>query len=67
MKTIRLTIALAISAMLIISCKSKNSCSGDECQECATKTVIPNVPRGEQAPPANPGQRNFGGMIPPAI
>ena len=66
MKTIRLTIALAISAMLIISCKSKNSCSGDECQECATKTVIPNVPRGEQAPPANPGQRNFGGMIPPA-
>ena len=24
---------------------------------------IVNVPRGEQAPPANPGQRNFGGMI----
>lgn len=25
---------------------------------------IVSVPRGEQAPPANPGQRNFGGMIP---
>ena len=26
--------------------------------------IIVNVPRGEQAPPANPGQRNFGGMMP---
>ena len=27
--------------------------------------IIVSVPRGEQAPPANPGQRNFGGMIRP--
>ena len=82
MKTIRLSLILAISAMLAVSCKSGNNCcSSEDCNECnctgcsccddcqacsGSKTIIPNVPRGEQAPPANPGQRNFGGMIPPA-
>jgi len=28
--------------------------------------VKKQIVRGEQAPPATPGQRNFGGMIPPA-
>ena len=42
---------------------------GEAPQNNQTTTVDPNyvitdVPRGEQAPPANPGQRNFGGMIP---
>ncbi len=33
-------------------------------QQDFTNEKIINVPRGEQAPSANPGQRNFGGMMP---
>ena len=37
-------------------------CSSNETMAQTTKKKV--VP-GEQAPPANPGQRNFGGMRPP--
>ena len=78
MKTIRLFMTLAVCALLTVSCKSKNDCCSEECQcedgctccdncqaSCNRDNVIISVPRGEQAPPANPGQRNFGGMIRP--
>lgn len=53
---------LACSALLAASCKQQAPV-----QNCVfDNNVIVDVPRGEQAPPANPGQRNFGGMIPPA-
>ena len=49
--------------MLVVSCKDGNS--SNSAQEIPDRSnVIINVPRGEQAPPANPGQRNFGGMMP---
>ena len=78
MKTIRLFMTLAVCALLTVSCKSKNDCCSEECQckdgctccdncqaSCNRDNVIISVPRGEQAPSANPGQRNFGGMIRP--
>lgn len=63
MKTRNLLFAAAVIPLLAVSCKSKQD-SGS-CQDCANRdNIIVNVPRGEQAPPANPGQRNFGGMMP---
>lgn len=62
MKTLRPVIAAALIPLLAISCRNGSSdCSGT----CQTNrdNIIVSVPRGEQAPPANPGQRNFGGMI----
>jgi hypothetical protein len=47
---------IAVFAMALMVCKS----TGTKAQT-GEKKVIP----GEQAPPANPGQRNFGGMRPP--
>ena len=77
MKTIRLFMTLAVCALLTVSCKSKNDCCSEECQcedgctccdncqaSCNRDNVIISVPRGEQAPSATPGQRNFGGMMP---
>ena len=56
-------LAAAIIPLLAVSCKDK---SAQECQICENRdNIIISVPRGEQAPPANPGQRNFGGMIRP--
>ena len=63
MKTIRLFMTLAVCALLTVSCK--NNANTQECQMCENRdNIIVNVPRGEQAPPATPGQRNFGGMMP---
>ena len=63
MKTGHFIITAALIPMLILSCKEKKETAS--CQECAKReNIIVDVPRGEQAPPANPGQRNFGGMIP---
>ena len=63
MKTIRLFMTSAVCALLAVSCK--NNASTQECQMCENRdNIIVNVPRGEQAPPATPGQRNFGGMMP---
>jgi hypothetical protein len=41
--------------------------SAFNCNKTVTAQVVekPKVVPGEQAPPANPGQRNFGGMRPP--
>lgn len=63
--TIRNLIIAAIIPMLAVSCKEAGHQHGT-CENCHNNNVIVNVPRGEQAPPANPGQRNFGGMIPPS-
>ena len=49
--------------LLAVSCSNLNNQSADN-QQIKNNNVIINVPRGEQAPPANPGQRNFGGMMP---
>ena len=48
--------------LLAVSCTN----SSNQTAQTAVRdnNVIVNVPRGEQAPPANPGQRNFGGMMP---
>ena len=63
MKTRHLLFAAAVIPMLAVSCKEKKEQGA--CQECVNReNIIVDVPRGEQAPPANPGQRNFGGMIP---
>ena len=51
----RLTALVAIAAM---------GWSAVQAQQDFTNEKIISVPRGEQAPPANPGQRNFGGMMP---
>lgn len=53
---------LACSALLTASCKQQNPVQS----YVFDNNVIVDVPRGEQAPSATPGQRNFGGMIPPA-
>ena len=62
MKAIKAIIATAIIPMAM-SCTNY---SGKQVEVTAVRdnNVIVNVPRGEQAPPANPGQRNFGGMMP---
>ena len=63
MKARHLLFAAAVIPMLAVSCKEKKE--HDACHKCADReNIIVDVPRGEQAPPANPGQRNFGGMIP---
>ena len=63
MKTRNFLFAAAVLPMLVVSCKDGNS--SNSAQEIPDRSnVIINVPRGEQAPPANPGQRNFGGMMP---
>ena len=62
MKAIKTIIAAAIP-LLAISC-ANNSNQSQANMAVRDNNVIVNVPRGEQAPPANPGQRNFGGMIP---
>ena len=62
MKKINIIIAAA-APLLVASCMN-NSQSTTETQVVKDNNVIVNVPRGEQAPPANPGQRNFGGMMP---
>ena len=55
-------LATALIPLLAVSCKNN---SAQECQMCENRdNIIVDVPRGEQAPPANPGQRNFGGMMP---
>ena len=53
----------AAMPLLVASCMNVGQ---QQTTETAVKNnnVIVNVPRGEQAPPANPGQRNFGGMMP---
>lgn len=53
MQKLKLTVALlACTAMMPVAAQ----------QDFKHEKIV-NVPRGEQAPPANPGQRNFGGMI----
>ena len=56
-------LATALIPLLAISCK--NNAAQDQHECCQNRdNIIVDVPRGEQAPPANPGQRNFGGMMP---
>ena len=62
MKKISLIIAAA-APLLAVSCMN-TSVPSTQPQSVRDNNVIVNVPRGEQAPPANPGQRNFGGMMP---
>ncbi len=63
MKKINLIIAVT-APLLVISCMKAGQKTTTETQAVKDNNVIVNVPRGEQAPPANPGQRNFGGMMP---
>ena len=56
-------LATAMIPLLVLSCK--NNAAQDQHECCQNRdNIIVDVPRGEQAPPANPGQRNFGGMMP---
>ena len=55
-------ILAAALPLLAVSCTNVNTTTGN--QPVRDNNVIINVPRGEQAPPATPGQRNFGGMMP---
>ncbi len=48
---------IAVFAMSLMVCNSNETTA-----QTTKKKVLP----GEQAPPANPGQRNFGGMRPPS-
>ena len=64
MRTTKFILAAAVLPLLAVSCK--NNANTQECQMCENRdNIIVSVPRGEQAPPANPGQRNFGGMMRP--
>ena len=63
MKKINLILAAA-APLLVVSCMNAGQKTVTETQSVKDNNVIVNVPRGEQAPPANPGQRNFGGMMP---
>lgn len=49
---------MAFSALIATSCNNNNNCK----EECSHNKII-SVERGEQAPLANPGQNNFGGVI----
>ena len=62
MKKINLIIAAAVP-FLAVSCMNSGQ-KTTEVSAVPNNNIIINVPRGEQAPPANPGQRNFGGMMP---
>ena len=62
MKKFNLILAAA-APLLVASCMNAGQ-QTTETQAVKDNNVIVNVPRGEQAPPANPGQRNFGGMMP---
>ena len=62
MKKFNLILAAA-APLLVVSCMNAGQ-QTTETQAVKDNNVIVNVPRGEQAPPANPGQRNFGGMMP---
>jgi hypothetical protein len=53
---------ISLPMLLSVSCKGKQA--EPEQESYNRDNVIISVPRGEQAPPATPGQRNFGGMIP---
>ena len=56
-------LATAMIPLLVLSCKNNSAQDQHEC--CQNRdNIIVDVPRGEQAPPATPGQRNFGGMMP---
>ena len=56
-------LATAMIPLLVLSCK--NNAAQDQHECCQNRdNIIVDVPRGEQAPPATPGQRNFGGMMP---
>lgn len=62
MKKINLILAAA-APLLVVSCMNASQ-QATESQAVKDNNKIVSVPRGEQAPPANPGQRNFGGMMP---
>ena len=62
MKKGKLILTAAMLPLLAVSCKNGAQCQ-NECEKNRDDIIV-SVPRGEQAPPANPGQRNFGGMIP---
>lgn len=55
MRKIEMICAIAISALAIMSCSGKKS----DVQE----TKCPVIEPGELAPPADPGQKNFGGSV----
>ena len=57
MRIIKFVILASMSALLLFSCKQNQS---NPCEPSTERKVIEP---GEQAPPANPGQNNFGGMI----
>ena len=63
MKTRTLLFAAALP-LLAVSCMNAGQKTTTETQAVKDNNKIVSVPRGEQAPPANPGQRNFGGMMP---
>ena len=56
----RFSILAACIAFVMISCNIKQAAAQTQTKE--KKQIV----RGEQAPPANPGQNNFGGPIPAA-
>ncbi|MBO6077454.1 MAG: family 43 glycosylhydrolase [Bacteroidaceae bacterium] len=62
MKTRTLLFAAALP-LLAVSCMNAGQKTTTETQAVKDNNKIVSVPRGEQAPPANPGQRNFGGMM----
>ena len=62
MKKGKFLLATALIPLMVVSCKN-NAQGQHECCENRDNIIV-DVPRGEQAPPATPGQRNFGGMMP---
>ena len=57
MRFIKIAILATMSALLLLSCQQNQS---NPCEPSTERKVIEP---GEQAPPASPGQNNFGGMI----
>ncbi|MBO7247330.1 MAG: family 43 glycosylhydrolase, partial [Bacteroidaceae bacterium] len=58
-------LALLTTSLAIMFAGYCSKSSAQEDNKFLHQEII-SVPRGEQAPRANPGQNNFGGMIPPA-